>query len=275
MANPEDRAKHFTIYDLALLPAEQFADKISKRTAALGAGSKQALIFVHGYWITFDSALYRAAQIAYDLQFDGVSFLFSWPSLGQADGYLHDEENARLAGEHFLRFLQLVRLKSNAEKIHLIAHSMGTLPVMSALETLGKESHNSPPLGELVFAAPDMDRELFRRYVGKVRSLGRGITLYASTNDPAMAAARRIRKGLSRAGDAADRTGPLLVEGVDTIDVTNVGTDVFTNHAVFAEKREILIDIALLLQTGTRPPDKRLPILRSVDTGNGRYWRLP
>jgi tetratricopeptide (TPR) repeat protein len=39
----------------------------------------QALIFVHGYNMSFDNAARRAAQIAYDINFDGATFLFSWP----------------------------------------------------------------------------------------------------------------------------------------------------------------------------------------------------
>ncbi len=43
---------------------------------------------MHGYNTSFDNALYRTAQIAYDLDFDGATFLYSWPS-GGARGELH------------------------------------------------------------------------------------------------------------------------------------------------------------------------------------------
>ena len=34
-------------------------------------------------------------------------------------------------------------------------------------------------------------------------------------------------------------------------------------------------DIGLLLQTGKRPPEKRVPILRKVSTAHGPFWRYP
>jgi esterase/lipase superfamily enzyme len=51
---------------------------------------KQALVFVHGYNVSFDNALRRAGQIAYDIDFDGAMFLFSWPPRGELFGYWTD-----------------------------------------------------------------------------------------------------------------------------------------------------------------------------------------
>ena len=41
---------------------------------------KEAFVFIHGYNVAFDDAIYRTAQIAYDLSFDGPPILYSWPS---------------------------------------------------------------------------------------------------------------------------------------------------------------------------------------------------
>ena len=39
---------------------------------------------------------------------------------------------------------------------------------------------------------------------------------------------------------------------------------------------EALNDIGLLLQTGERPPEKRIPILQKIGTPKGDYfWRYP
>src|SRR5262245_12280183 len=40
----------------------------------------QALVLVHGYNVSFDNAIRRAGQLAYDLEFDGPVFVFSWPA---------------------------------------------------------------------------------------------------------------------------------------------------------------------------------------------------
>ena len=54
-----------------------------------------ALVFVHGFNTTFDNALFRTAQIAYDLKFDGAPFVYSWPSQGQVgfQDYSYDRES--------------------------------------------------------------------------------------------------------------------------------------------------------------------------------------
>ena len=101
------------------------------------------------------------------------------------------------------------------------------------------------------------------------------MTLYCSANDRAMAASRRVAGGVPRAGDVpAD--GPIVIAGIDTIDVTQTSTDILAlNHSSYAEKSALLNDIGLLLQTGERPPEKRIPILQKVSTPRGDFWRYP
>ena len=47
------------------------------------------------------------------------------------------------------------------------------------------------------------------------------------------------------------------------------------DHSGYAETSALLQDIQLLIQTGERPPDKRVPILERVKTTKGDYWRYP
>jgi esterase/lipase superfamily enzyme len=42
----------------------------------------EALVFIHGFNNSFEDALRRAGQLAYDLRFDGPVFAFSWSSEG-------------------------------------------------------------------------------------------------------------------------------------------------------------------------------------------------
>jgi hypothetical protein len=90
-----------------------------------------------------------------------------------------------------------------------------------------------------------------------------------------MQAARRVAGGIPRAGDVP-LEGPIIIEGIDTIDVTQTSLDYLAlNHSIYAEKSALLNDIGLLLQTGERPPDKRIPILELIDSGKGKFWRYP
>jgi hypothetical protein len=36
-----------------------------------------------------------------------------------------------------------------------------------------------------------------------------------------------------------------------------------------------LNDLQLLIQTGERPPEKRIPLLEKIGTAAGDYWRYP
>ena len=65
------------------------------------AKSKSLLVFVHGYNMSFAETAMRTAQLAYDLNFPGIPFFFSWPSAGQLTGYLRDAETAQLSEDAF------------------------------------------------------------------------------------------------------------------------------------------------------------------------------
>ncbi len=53
-----------------------------------------AVVFIHGYNTSFDFAIYRTAQVAYDLKFDGAAFAYSWPSGGGLASYTYDRESS-------------------------------------------------------------------------------------------------------------------------------------------------------------------------------------
>jgi esterase/lipase superfamily enzyme len=163
--------------------------------------------------------------------------------------------------------------ESGAQSVSVIAHSMGNMPLLRVLQALGP---NLPPgvrLNQVILAAPDVDRNLFENLASNIRQYGRGITLYCSANDRAMAAARRVAGGVPRAGDVPDE-GPVVITGIDTIDVSQTSTDYLAlNHSSYAEKSALLDDITKLLQTGERPPDKRFPNLHRINSPNGDFWR--
>jgi hypothetical protein len=67
-----------------------------------------------------------------------------------------------------------------------------------------------------------------------------------------------------------------VIAGIDTIDVTRTSTDVLAlNHSSYAEKSALLNDIGLLLLTGERPPEMRMPVLEKIQASAGPFWRYP
>ena len=100
------------------------------------AFQKQVFVFVPGFNVSFENALRRTAQIAYDVDFDGAAVLFSWPSGSGLTSYLYSSERTRTAADQLMAFLEKVVAQTGATKIHLIAHSMGSVVL---LETLAED----------------------------------------------------------------------------------------------------------------------------------------
>jgi len=273
----EDPNRHFTLKEVRPLTKEEFLRLVRERLGPSYSYKDHALVFVHGFNTSFEHALYRTAQIAYDLKFDGAPFLYSWPSKGALSrhDYSYDRESSGQAEPYLRQFIDMVARETGATSVSLIAHSMGNQLLLPVLRDLKRMAPSGVVVSQVILAAPDVDRDAFENIARELVGVSRGITLLAAGNDLALDIARRFWGGVPRAGDVPPG-GPLVTEGIDTIDITAVSTEVFAlNHSTYSEKIALLNDIQLLIQTGERPPDKRVPILERVKTAKGDYWRYP
>jgi esterase/lipase superfamily enzyme len=280
-----DPSLHFTIpkNGIAVLTEAEFLTAVRSHRATAGTFKDHAFVFVHGYNTSFDSALYRTAQIAFDLsdvaggEVDrvpfGTAFLYSWPSGGGTVDYVYDHESARGAERHFRDFLDLVISKSGAKQVHLIAHSLGNSVLLNVLQDYKVPRQPAASINQIILAAPAIDAEEFGIIAGKIKGLATGgITLYASSNDRALYAASSLNRGRPMAGDVPSH-GPIIVAGVDSIDVSAIPTDSFWGHDRYADRRELLEDIWRLVSKGVRPPDSRSPRYRVEGAGGMTFWR--
>lgn len=272
----EDPSKHFTLQELTALTKEELLALVKERLAKSATFKDHAIVFVHGFNTSFDYALYRTAQIAYDLKFDGAPFVYSWPSGGKVASYTYDRGSAEQAEPHLAEFLDLVVKESGAKSISLIAHSMGNEVLLRVLERMRPKAPEGVVISQVILAAPDVDRDKFQNIARQITDFAQGVTLYAASNDRALRYSASFWGGIPRAGDVPE-TGPLIIPGVDTIDVSAVSTDSLgLNHSGYAENNTLLNDIKLLIQTGQRPPNKRVPSLEALTTAQGgAYWRYP
>jgi esterase/lipase superfamily enzyme len=184
--------------------------------------------------------------------------------------------SARVSAKHFANFVDALRRKTDIRIIQFFAHSMGNTVLLEGLSRLHEPlaGKDLATIGHLVLAAPDIDTDVFVDLVAAVRARSLGITLHASTNDSALELSRRLAGGISRAGEIS-ASGPVIIDGVDTIDVTaaNICLSGWC-HNPSSETVELLNDIARLFQTNERPPEKRVPVLRRVKApSGGTYWR--
>jgi esterase/lipase superfamily enzyme len=276
----EDVRKDFTIAAVDVIGSRQdFLDGIKKQAVNAKAFKRQAFVFVHGYNVRFDEAVFRTAQIAHDIGFDGPAVTFSWPSRGGTFDYKHDVDTAKSSRQHLLDLLTLVASNKEIDTVNIIAHSMGNDPLLEVLSAQGdirKAGGKTPDLklNEVLLAAPDIGRQSFGQLIAKLQGLMKGVTLYASTNDRAMLASKKFAGGLVRAGDVPSPDGPVIVSGIETIDVSDASMSFMsTNHTVFADREQLVEDIGQLFRQGIHPPTKRGPVFKVEGTGAKTYWK--
>jgi len=262
----EDPAKHLVLLSVLVQPKDKYFTDLAARVRASAQAS--AFLFVHGYNVTFEDASRRTAQISYDLGFDGAPVFYSWPSQGTRLGYTVDEQNIEWAQANLKGFLEDFFGRSDAQSVYLIAHSMGNRALTRAVASLLAEK---PSLGqrlkEVILTAPDIDADVFKRDIAPaLTKSGRPITLYASSEDLALVASKKVH-GYPRAGDSGQ--GLVVVPGIETIDATGTDTSLL-GHSYFAETRSVLSDIFYLVRNGQRA-EQRFGLQR-VDTQAGKYW---
>jgi esterase/lipase superfamily enzyme len=238
-----DPRKHFTVVAVEPQLIGEWLARV--RGTVTASSDKEALVYVHGFNTSFEDAALRAAQLSYDLNMDKeAAFMFSWPSAGTLRGYVSDEEAVRLSRDALRDFIYYVTDSTGATRVSIVAHSLGSRLVASVLEDL----KTRPPmhaLGEVVFAAPDINAEEFRRVIApRILGAGSRLSVYTSTRDKALMVSRRAHS-FPRLGEGG--AGIFNVAGFDKIDATHVDLDAI-GHGYYAETRAVIDDIAALIR---------------------------
>jgi esterase/lipase superfamily enzyme len=240
-------------------------DRFTQRLIEAGPqdGSRDIMIFLHGYNVTFEAAARRAAQVAFDLEFRGVVVLFSWPSLGTFLGYVADGARAEASAQPLSRLLQVLG-EGPWGNVHMLAHSMGNRVMFAGL---ADHAAATLPLREIVLVAADLEVTLFQQKFDRFAAGKRSVTSYASKSDLALV--------ISSWFNQARRVGyvdgePFCWPGMDTVDATNVDTSLL-GHSYFGDERPMLADLGNLLGEGL-PAASRHGLKRDPA---GRYWLFP
>jgi esterase/lipase superfamily enzyme len=242
--------------------------------AARQAGDEpQALVFLHGYNVSFEDAAIRAAQIGCDLKVPGPVAFFSRPSRGSLAAYPADEASIEASeqpiADFLVEFAQNCKAGGNSLRLHLIAHSMGNRGFLRALQRIAAsaELRGKVHFNQIILAAPDVDRDLFLSLAALYRAHADGVTLYASRRDLAVHMSAKLHDA-PRAGYFEPYT---VTPGIDTIAVPDFDVDLL-GHSYFARAEALLHDIFDLLRHG-EPPAKRQRIEAAKD-GDAVFWRL-
>jgi esterase/lipase superfamily enzyme len=263
-----NKEKHVVLLDVVPAAEQEFFTAL--REQVLKTRRKETLVFIHGYQNSFEYAARRTAQIAYDLNFDGVPILYSWPSEAKFLNYKADEGNVEWTTPRLEAFLTAVGQRSGAERIYLIAHSMGNRALTRSLNTLAARQQTwvREKIRELILAAPDIDASVFRDLAVEFSKVAGRTTLYVSSKDKALKLSEKLSHYL-RAGQTGENI--LIIPGIETVDVSAVDTS-FTGHSYFGSNRSVLSDIFRLLQSG-QSAQARCG-LSAEQIARGTYWKF-
>lgn len=268
---PENESKHIVLKSINEIEKHDFFSTLSHNINQLS--DKSAMIFIHGYNMTFAEAARRTAQIAWDIPFNGISCFFSWPSSGKKLSYFKDIEQADASIPYLEEFIENIVHQTKIENLHLIAHSMGNRLLTMSINQLSNKENFAEKLSiikQIVLAAPDIDQNDFKnRILPQFRRIGSRRTLYSSDKDKALQISEEIRGGLSRLGDAGDSL--FVDQAIDTIDASNIKSK-GNNHSYIFDTKELLSDLYYLLNKGFDPISRRL---QARIKNRLTYWLFP
>ena len=247
LGRDDDRLK---LLGMRSLEEDGFWSSLGQELQWDAKGRKLGLSIFTATTIRLKRLFLRAAQIGFDLGICSSMAMFSWPSMGKAQGYPHDEECITASEENLHTFLKSFAEKTGVEKIHIIAHSMGNRLFMRCIQlaSFDKYSPLSKALGQAILAAPDVYAEVFGTHADKYVALCDGVTIYSSARDLAV-----MLSSFFHSGDRVGYHPPVAVySGIDTVCVTDVSIDLL-GHGYYASSRPLLSDIKSIIFQETKP----------------------
>lgn len=248
LVEPEDPQRQLVLLETTKpTPSADFLATLDRRLAQ--SPRREIFIFVHGYAVTFDEAATRFAQIAHDVEFDGVPILFSWPTQGSLFSYIIDGSNAEWSARYLSDFLAELIEHGSAEHIHLLAHSMGARVLTYAMRNLAADypdlTHQEV-FDQVILAAADIDAAIFERdFVRYYARLARRVTMYVSTADWALFGAQKLN-GFARLGVDGLSGDPDLFRKFDVVDATSVDHGL-VGHVYYGSSPDVLTDLERVL----------------------------
>jgi esterase/lipase superfamily enzyme len=228
--------------------------------------SRDTIVFVHGYNVSFKDALTSAARLKRNFSTaeggPGVNVVvFSWPSDGSMMPYIaygNDRQDAAASGPAFARGLlklaDFLRGSTPEEacnhQLHLVAHSMGNYVLRHTVQEYVKQSSGRPVrlFDQVFLMAADEDDDAFEHGY-KLKSLPRlakRVNVYFNNNDRAMAVSDKTKGNPDRLGDDGPRVPRSIPGKVSLVDVTPV-VDGLVQHSYFLDTPEVVRDMRQVL----------------------------
>jgi esterase/lipase superfamily enzyme len=235
---PDPRTEFLTASDEIYTDPAGFRTDIAKAMRDEDGDRKRALIFVHGFNNTFAEGLYRIAQLAHDLDLPRITVHYSWPSAGQALGYVHDRDSALYARDGFeMLFNQIV--DAGAQEIIVVGHSMGAQLLVESLRQMDIRDPGllRRYLRAVVLLSPDIDVEVFKSQAATFGDLPQPFLIFSSDRDRALRLSSFITGEPNRLGNLTD------LEQVAELDVRVIDIAAFSTgsgHFTIGDSPELI-----------------------------------
>ena len=248
---PGDPNANFVARDGAYLDGDKaFVRALNAQLAMRPIGSRHVFVFIHGYNTLFAEGLYRFTQIVQDSKAVGVPVLFTWASRGKLADYVYDTNSASAARDGLEHVLRLA-LASNADRVDVLAHSMGNWVTVEAFRQIkiSGDLKNVNKFGHVFLAAPDIDLDVFKSEMRRIGKPSKPFYVVVSRDDKALGASSFLGGGETRVGDVPN-DAELAKLGATVIDLTDVKGDDATNHGKFAQLAEVAPQLMAVLGQG-------------------------
>lgn len=216
----------------------EFRAELGRALRSTPRAEREAIVFVHGFNNTFAEGLYRVAQLGQDLDLPGISVHYAWPSRANPLGYAYDRDSALFARDGLQELLDEVAA-AGAQRIVLVAHSMGSALTMETLRQLAISGDGSvrPRLAGVILISPDIDVDVFRAQAARIGQLPQPFVIFTSKKDRALALSARLTGQSDRLGNLRE------VEEVADLDVTLLDVSAFSRglgHFAFGDSPALL-----------------------------------
>lgn len=261
---------------------------------AMQAGGVDALVYIHGFASSFESALARGAQLAETYlieRADGSTysprvFVFSWPSNGRVApvwNYFSDRDDAEASGKAMARALLrlvdwLAKMPACGQRLHLVAHSMGNYALrwaVQGLRSLQGDDALKPIFDNVFLMAADEDEDALEperpEKLGLLPRLARRIHVYHAIDDGALKISDKTKGNPDRLGTHGPRSFSGLSTRIQAIDCSAVDrTPVLTHlgHQYYRLRPEVIRDVRGVLSGLQRA--ELLPGRETIEPGR-RY----
>jgi esterase/lipase superfamily enzyme len=198
--------------------------------------------------------------MAYDMNYQGPAMFFSWPAgsehedFQQRANYVKDLRRAEESDDDLITVIESISRFSGAERVHLVAHSMGNFVLTEALKTIDdRRAESTKPLqffDQVAMAAPDLNARDFVQKSGKrIQAYGRRFTVYASRHDKALKLSRTVNgfEPLGLLNEFSRRGAESRL--YELVDASTQETGWFdSGHVYYGDMPEMLNDLAFVFR---------------------------